>query len=390
MKQHAILSPSAAHRWLECTPSARLEMQFPDSAGSAAAEGTLAHRLGETIIRQRLKMISKKVAEKEIAEIEANELYDHSMSEHAEAYAVFVLEAFNEALAHTKDAVLHLEHQLNLTDYIEEGFGTGDAVIVANDVLDIIDLKYGKGVHVSAEDNPQMKLYALGALYDFFDMYDIKTVRMRIFQPRIDNYSSYEMAVTDLLAWAEKELKPKAALAYAGEGEFIPGDHCQFCRAKPQCKVFADYNLEIAKHDFAPANLLSDDDTVEILSRAKMFLDWIGSVSEYALSEAVNNGKKWPGYKLVEGKSNRVYTDEKEIGSKLLKAGFAEDLIYKKELLGITAMEKAIGKKVFADQVADLLFKPKGKPTLVPEADKRPEYNSAENAKKDFAEPVDA
>lgn len=384
MSAHAILAPSGASRWLNCTPSARLEATFPDKAGEIAREGTLAHSLGEMLLRYKLKQITKAIFQRTCKVIEADKLYDASMQEHADAYSVFVLERFSDAQAHTKDAMIHLEHKLNLTDYIPEGFGTSDAIIIADGVMDLIDLKYGKGVHVSAERNKQMMVYALGALRDFDFIYDIHTVRMTIFQPRIDNFSSWDMPVADLREWAEKELKPRAALAFEGKGEFVPGSHCQFCRARAVCKALADYNLQLAKHEFRDPSLMTDDDITDVLARADMFTSWLKAVDEYALDEAVTNNKKWPGFKLVEGRSNRTYTDANLVAVKLLGAGFAENMIYKKEVLGITAMEKVLGKKEFQEQLSNLIIKPPGKPTLVSENDKRPEYNSLQSAIEEF------
>jgi hypothetical protein len=386
MSAHAVLSPSGAHRWLSCTRSARLEQQFPDNAGQAAAEGTLAHSLGELITKFKLKKISKQVYQRELKKIEADKLFDQSMMDHAESYSVFVLERYYEAQSHTKDAVIYLEHLLNLTDYVPDGFGTGDSVIIADGTMEIIDLKYGKGVLVTATNNKQMMLYALGALKDFDFIYDIDTVRMTIFQPRLDNFSTWEVKVEDLLSWAELDLKPKAALAFKGEGEFLPGTHCQFCKAKAMCKANADYNLELARYEFAIPELLTDEEVADILERAKNFTDWLKAVTGHALNEAVNNGKKWPGWKLVEGKSNRTYSDETAVANRLVEKGFAEDLIYKRELLGITAMEKAIGKKEFAVHLGGLIIKPQGKPTLAPTSDKREELNSVDAAQKEFAD----
>jgi hypothetical protein len=384
MSAHAILSPSGAHRWLTCTPSARLEQQFPDSAGQAAAEGTLAHSLSELILRFRTKQIAPSLYDTKLKALQSDSLYESGMLDYCEDYAVFVLERFAEAQAHTSDAVLKLETKLNLTDYVPEGFGTGDAIIIADGTLDLIDLKYGKGVPVSAEQNKQMMLYALGALRDFDFVYDIQRVRMTIHQPRIENFSTYEVAVEDLKLWAEQELKPKAALAFAGEGEFAPGTHCRFCRAKAVCRALADYNLSIAKHEFKAPALLTDEELVSILARVEQFTTWVSAVEEHALNEAVNNGKKWPGYKLVEGRSNRKYADETAVACKLLKVGFPEDDIAPRKLLGITDMTKVLGKKDFAFYLDDLIVKPPGRPTLVPATDKRPEYNSTESAIADF------
>jgi hypothetical protein len=386
MGNHAVLSPSGADRWLKCTPSARLEQDFPDSSGAAAKEGTLAHTLGELLIRKNSGRISAKDSWKEIAAIEKDPLYDAAMYEHCENYAVFVLEQFSEAQARTKDAMLFLEQKLDLTAYIPEGFGTGDAVIIADHTLMITDLKYGKGVPVSSENNRQMMLYGLGALHAFDYLYDIHRVRMTIYQPRIDNTSTWEIPVEELRHWAESELIPRAALAFEGKGDFAPGLHCRFCRAKGLCKANADFNLELAKHDFKEPTLLTEDEVSDILDRADMFKKWLAGVEGHALHEAINNGKKWPGYKVVEGRSNRKYTDEVEVANVLLKQGFAEDLIYTKSIVGITAMEKAIGKATFNAILSDLLIKPPGKPALVPETDKRPEYNSIENAIADFAD----
>lgn len=384
MSNHAILSPSGASRWLACTPSARLEESFPDRAGAEATEGTLAHALGELLIRHQIKGINKKAFDKALKEIQANPQYDNSMQDHAENYAAFVMERFSEAKSHTKDAILFLEQRLDLTEFVPDGFGTGDTVIIADGVLDIIDLKYGKGVPVFAENNKQMMLYGLGALRAFDFMYAIDTVRMTIYQPRLDSVSTWEISVADLTDWAENELKPKAALAFEGEGDYIPGSHCQFCKAKAVCKAHAEMHLEAAKYEFKDSVLLNDEEVVDILTRADAFKKWLSAVEDHALHEAITNGKKWPGYKLVEGRSNRVYSDETLVANRLTSLGFEEDKIYTKKLLGITAMEKEITKKVFAEKLNDLIIKPDGKPTLVPASDKRPELNNIDAAIADF------
>jgi hypothetical protein len=385
-RQHAVLSPSGASRWLNCTPSARLEMKFPDRAGKAADEGTLAHSLGETILRHKLKLIDFKTLMAKTKEINENDLYDAAMSDHAEDYAVFVMERYAEALSHTRDAIIFLEHRLNLTDIIPEGFGTGDAVIIANKVLDLIDLKYGKGVMVSAENNRQLMLYGLGALREFDHIYDIETVRMSIYQPRIGNYSTWEISVDELRKWADEFVKPRAALAFEGAGEFEPGAHCQFCKAKAVCKALADKNLELAQHEFKNPALLGDYEIAHILSQIPLFSTWVKAVQDHALIEAVQNGKNWPGYKVVEGRSVRKYSDEEAIAAKLKEAKYAEDIIFKKKLLNLTDMTKALGKKDFDTLVGPLLIKPPGKPALVPESDKRPAFNNLDAATVDFAE----
>jgi len=391
---HALLSPSSASRWLNCTPSARLEAKYPDKGSTAAAEGTLAHFYGELMISERLGLpadvlpaVRTKQYKNEVAKVKADKLYLPEMDGYCEDYALFVIERYSEAQSHTRDALIFLEQKLDLTGWIPEGFGTSDVVIIADGVMEIVDLKYGKGVNVSAEENKQMMLYALGAVEKFGFLYDIRTVRMTIYQPRIDNYSSADIEVYDLLQWAEGELKTKAALAHKGEGEYLPGKHCQFCKAKAVCKALADYNMELARHEFKKPDLMGDEDVVEVLERAAMFKNWIGAVETHALEEAVKNGKKWPGYKVVEGRSNRKYTNEETVLKVLVENAHWDEakIVEPKALLPITKLEKVIGKADMQTWVADYLIKPTGKPALVPVTDKRPEMNTAEAAMADFA-----
>jgi hypothetical protein len=384
MNGHALLSPSKASRWLACTPSARLEERFPETTGEYAREGSLCHALGELLINKHTGALKKAAFTKEFKVIEADPMFNDEMMECAENYASFVAERYAESLKHTEDAVLKVEAKLNLTDYIPEGFGTGDAVIIADGALEIIDLKYGKGVPVSCVNNNQMKVYALGAFREFDLLYDLHTVRMTIYQPRIDNISTWEMPSEDLMHWGETELKPKAQVAFAGGGEFAPGSHCRFCKAKAQCRALAEQQLEVAKYEFKSSELLTEEEIADVLSRSDAFTNWINAVSAFALTEAVEKGKKWPGFKLVEGRSNRVYMNPEAVAERLVKYGYEEDHIYTRALLGITAMEKAISKKSFEALLNDLVVKPRGKPTLVPETDKRAEIGGMESAKRDF------
>lgn len=395
---HALLSPSGASRWLTCTPSARFEEQFPDKTSPFAEEGTIAHSLGELLIRHKLGWIKKPEFKKGCSKLEKDlEKLDEAnpgknfsgfetMLEYCDDYATFVIEKYNEALAHTPDAKLFLEKKLDMSEYVEDGFGTGDAVIVADSLMETIDLKYGKGISVAVTENKQQKLYAIGALKDSDLLYDIKEVRMTIYQPRIGNIESWITTVTELLEWAETELKPKAVLAYAGEGEFVPGEHCFFCKGKAVCKALAEKNLELAKFEFMQTNMMNAEDIADVLTRSEMFTGWITAVEEYALNEAVNNGKQWPGFKVVEGRSNRKYTDQDTIAKVLIDAKYREEDIYTKKLLPITKMEAEIGKKVFAELVGPLTIKPQGKPKLAPLSDKRPEFTGVEAAVKDFAD----
>lgn len=394
---HAILSPSAASRWLNCTKSARLEQEFPDKGSTAAAEGTLAHHYGELIIRNRMgwpEEVLPKVREKQfkqaVDKVKADKLYNTEMDGYCEDYAVFVMERLAEAQAKTSDAMLFLEQKLDLTKWVPEGFGTSDCCIIADGVMETIDLKYGKGVPVDAVLNKQMMLYALGALESFGFLYDIHTVRMTIYQPRIDNISTWEIEVADLMEWADGELTEKARLAFDGAGDFLPGKHCQFCKAKPKCRALHDYNMELAKHEFKKPDLLADEDIAEVLNRVDLFKNWLKAVEEHALEEAVKNNKLWPGYKVVEGRSVRKYTDEKAVLKQLEGKGFALKVITEPvSILSISKLEKTIGKDNML-MIADYVVKPPGKPTLVPVSDKRPQMNTAEAAAADFAEYTDS
>jgi len=384
---HALLGASSASRWLQCTPSARLEANYENTTSIYAQEGTVAHELGELLISYFLTAVTSKEG-KEIAKrlftVRNSALYNPSMEQHAESYREFVLERLNEAKAITKDAILLMEQKLDFSNWVPEGFGTGDAVIIADGTLNIIDLKYGQGVEVSAVDNKQMMLYALGAINEFSCLYDIRNVVMTIFQPRLDNFSHFEMTVIDLLSWANNELKAKAELAFAGDGEFTPGKHCHFCRAKCECKALATRNLEVTKPEMKDSNLMSDEDIVKVLDHADEIKKWLSAVEEYALTKAVE-GKEYPGYKLVEGRSNRCYSDANAVADALLANDIEPALIYTKSLKTITSLEKDLGKKVFNEIVGDLIIKPQGKPTLVPESDKRPPLN---NAVEDFKNEV--
>lgn len=370
---HAVLSPSAASRWLTCTPSARLELQFPDKAGDYAKEGTLAHLFGELFLRQKQGEDMSEL----IAKARENEFYSSEMETHAEDYAALVWEKYEIARKATPDAVLLVEERIDLTAYVPDGFGTGDSVIIADDLLDIIDLKYGKGVSVSAKNNKQMMLYALGALLKYSIMYGVNRVRMTTYQPRIGNVSEWTLGAADLLEWAESELKQRAKMAFDGIGDFVPGEHCRFCRAKAVCKALAEQNLSVAKEEFLQVSLLTPEQVAEILPKLDGLVNWANAVEEYALDQALQ-GVKFPGFKIVEGRSIRKYSDDKKVAERLEANGYG-DIIYKpKELKTITTLEKALTKKGFEALVGDLIIKPAGKPTLVPESDKRPEWSSAE------------
>ncbi|PQA60154.1 DUF2800 domain-containing protein [Siphonobacter curvatus] len=375
---HALLSPSGASRWTVCTPSARMETAFPDRSGEAAKEGTVAHELGELLIRQYLG----EYVDSEITKLKTSPYYNPEMQRHAEDYRDFVLELYHESMAIDPFTILRLETRLDLTDYIPEGFGTSDTNVVGHSLLNVIDLKYGKGVFVDAVNNKQMMIYALGALKVHELFYDIETVRMTIFQPRLDNFSTFEMSASDLKHWGETELRKQAKLAFAGEGEPTAGKHCHFCKAKGTCRALADYNLELARYDFKAGRLLSDSEVAKILHKAELLTTWASAVRDYALSAALE-GTKFEGWKVVRGRSTRKVSDEEALAKKVLEMGYADKDVYTKSLVGIKALETLLGKEDMA-KVESYIVKPPGAPTLVVEGDKRPEFTTASAAANDF------
>lgn len=374
---HALLSASSSHRWLNCPPSARLCEGYEDKGSEYAQEGTDAHSLCEHKLKILLLMESTNPTED-------LSFYSEEMEQCACDYAAYVLELVEEANKTCKDPVVLIEQRLDFSRFVAEGFGTGDCVIIADGTLDIVDYKHGKGVEVSAVDNPQMMLYALGALELFDGIYDIDTIRMTIFQPRRENVSVCVMAKDDLLQWAHNELIYKAKLAFEGGGEFACGDWCRFCKAKAACRKRAEYNLELAKYDFAMPTTLEDTEIAAILEKVDELAAWASDVKEFALQQALN-GVKYDGFKVVEGRSNRKYVNEEAVADAVEKAGYDP---YEPKLLGITAMEKLVGKKQFSKLLSGLIEKPPGKPALVPESDKRQEMNldKAALAAKDFKE----
>ena len=364
--KHALLSASSAHRWIACPPSALLSKKFEDSSSSFAQEGTDAHTLAQYKLEKLLGLPTKDPTE-------SLSFYDEEMNDHAENYATFVLEQVEKAKEACVDPQVLIEQKLDFSRYVPEGFGHVDCLIIADGTLTVIDFKYGLGIKVSAERNPQMFCYALGGLTLFDGIYDIDNVRLIIYQPRRENISEHCISKSELIQWAEDVLSPTAELASKGEGEYKAGEHCQFCKAKSTCRKRAEYNLELAKYDFEVPATLDHDEIAAILIKADELVSWVSDVKEYALKEALN-GAKYEGFKLVAGRSNRKYTDETAAADLVIAAGKDP---YEKKLLGITAMTALLGKKAFEDILGGLTYKPPGKPVLVTADDKRPEFNSA-------------
>ena len=372
--KHAVLSASGSHRWLNCPPSARLELELENTGSEAAREGTAAHALCEHKLKKALKQRSRRP----VSPYDSDE-----MEECTDAYVQFVMEQYEAAKQTCTDPIILIEQHLDFSCYVPDGFGTGDCVIISDSRLHIVDLKYGMGVLVEAENNPQMKLYALGALEIFDALYDISEVSMTIFQPRRENVSTWTIPVSELKAWAENELKPKAVLAYNGEGEYVPGEWCTFCRAAVRCRARAEEKLKLAESEFRMPPLLTDAEIEDILSVLPDLTKWANELSAYALDAALNHGKVWSGFKVVEGRSVRKYRDEEAVAEAAKNAGYKD--IYRQSLIPMTEMQKLMGKTKFEEVLGGLVYKHPGKPTLVPASDKRPAMNVS-NAINDFNE----
>lgn len=370
--KHAVLSASSSERWLNCPPSARLCEAYEDKGSDYAAEGTDAHALCEFRLKQALEIPADDP-------IENLSWYNEEMEDCAAGYAAYVSELLETAKLTCADPVILIEQRVDFSRWVQDGFGTADCIVIADGELNIVDYKHGKGVEVSAVDNPQMMLYALGALEIFDGIYDIDSVRMTIYQPRKSNISVCVMEKDGLLEWAQNDLTYKAKLAYEGGGDFHCGEWCRFCKAKAECRERAEANLALARYDFEEPPLLTDEEIADILDKVDALTAWAADVKEYALQQAVS-GTAFPGWKLVEGRSNRKYTSEAAVAAAVEGAGFNP---YEKKLLGITAMQKLLGKSRFEELLAPYIEKPQGRPTLVRSSDKRPEWNTAKN---DFME----
>lgn len=384
---HALLSPSSSHRWINCTPSARLEEGVPDKGSVYAEEGSCAHALCEFKLLHYLnvetggKYEQALKAARDEFEQGREKYFTSEMKEAADLYKSVVWEKYRDALKSTADAQLFVEKRLDFTKYIPDSFGTADAIIIADGMMEVIDFKYGKGVEVSATENTQMMIYALGALDAYSWEYDIRCVRMTIIQPRKQNISEYELSVEELVKWQEEKLTPAARKADKGEGEQMPGEWCRFCKVQAQCAKLAEQAMSVhSKHK--DKGLITAEQMPAILEVIPTIKKWCTAVEEYALAKAIE-GTKYKGWKVVEGKSNRTIINQNLLIERLLEAG-ATDIYKPQELKGIGELEKMVGKKKFTAMSPNCVVKPKGKPTLAPSSDDREECDSYSSAQKDF------
>ena len=360
MGTHARFSPSAADRRLHCTPSLVLEEQFEDEQSVYAAEGSAGHALAEHLIKRYLKQRTERPV---------SDYYTEELLEAVDDYVEFVTGEIEQARLDCRDPVFAVEQRVDASEYVEGCFGTADMVIITDKVLHIIDLKLGKGVPVYAEENPQLMIYGLGVLSMAEMLYDPKVVRLTIYQPRIGNSSTWDIAPEDLKKWGTEVLRPRGAMALMGVGEYAAGSWCRFCKARNKCRARAEEFLSLAKMEFSQPSLLTDEEISEVLKKADDLSKWAAEVYAYAQDEAIIHGKEWPGYKVVEGRSNRKYSSDEEVAAAAEAAGYKD--IYKKSLIGIGEMERLMGKDEFKKVLGRLIYKPQGKLTLVPISDPR-------------------
>ncbi len=366
-RKHAILSTSSAHRWLICTPSARLEETFPDSTSQYAEEGRLAHEIAELKLRKHfIEPMGPRAFGARLKKFKEHELFQEEMLKHTNTYMEYI-----QSIVHDFNSppYVAIEKKLNFNKYVPEGFGTGDCIIIGGSILWVIDFKYGKGVPVTAEQNPQMMLYALGAYEAYCFLFPIETVKMTIVQPRLDSISEWETPIADLLAWGES-IKPIAQKAWAGEGEYVSGDHCQFCRARSLCRARSEFNMALEEYAGMKPPLLTNEEVGQILAKAQDLVKWVKDLEEYALAECLA-GNEIPGWKAVEGRSVRQFVDQDKAFTVLIQNGIDEAVLYERRPITLAAVEKLLGKQKFNELLADFVERPPGKPTLVPENDKR-------------------
>lgn len=379
---HALLGPSSAARWMACPPSVNLTKDMPDTTSEYAAEGSLAHEIAELKLKKKIVdpgMTTRKF-NSEMKKLKEKELYQEEMQEFTDIYVDFIQE---QMCACENTPYVAVEQKVNFSQYVPQGFGTADCILISGDTIHIIDFKYGRGVVVDAEENPQMLLYALGAYLAYNFLYDIKRIQMSIVQPRVSHFSSWECDVDYLLSFAEKA-KEKALMAAEGQGEFQAGKHCKFCKAKTTCRTRAEENLELEGWQYTLPPLLKPDEVGHILKKAEDLAAWAKELKEWALSECLN-GNEIPGWKAVHGRGSRSFTNTDEAVKVLMEKGIAEELLYERKYLTLAQMEKTIGKKDFQEMVGDLIVMKEGSPTLVVESDKREAISNRIKAEEEFS-----
>lgn len=385
-RDHALLSASGAKRWINCTPSAKLEEAMgPRPSSPYAEEGTIAHELSELYIQHDiLQAIDDEAFNAKLEDLMSHEAFNDEMLDMVPQYVDYISQQYKAAIAQNPMALMEIESKLDFQAFVPESFGTADCIIVNDNVLEVIDLKYGKGVPVYAEHNEQGMLYALGALHKYDTLYDISKVQITIVQPRLNNISSWEISVDNLLNWADA-LKKIAQMAFLGEGELKAGAWCKFCAAKNKCRALYDESIKLAKEEFKAPNLLNDDEVAEILGKKDLIIEYLGAVANYAQKKAVEEGKTWPGFKVVRSITRRKWADEDAVIAEIFKQfpAATEDQIFKQSLVSITEIEKLFGKKVVAEKLDNVIIKPEGLPILVPQSDKRPALG-VEDAINDF------
>lgn len=388
MSKHALLAASSAKRWMNCPPSAKIENAMPEQQSLFATEGSFAHDVAHMLLAEALGLVDTISLDEWQFQLRQDAFWAKDLLDYVQVYVDLVIEKINAARAVSRDAVILLEQKLDYSPWAPDGFGTGDTVLYADGFCEVVDLKFGRGVPVSAVDNPQLRLYGLGALNrPDSHLYSIEDVTMTIVQPRLDSITSETLSAAELLAWAEVEVKPKARLAYEGKGEFCAGDWCRFCKIKHTCRTRAEQALELESYGRAKPQQLTVPEIANILGQADQLAAWAADVKSWALEQAEKHRVVYPGWKLVEGRSNRTYVDKVQAARRLLDAGYkAEDIFKPTELVGISGMESLVGKKRFTELLGELVSKPAGKPTLAPASDQRPAINSLEAVRLTFAE----
>lgn len=365
--KHALLSPSSANRWLNCPPSARFAENLPDKSSEYAEEGSLAHAMGELHLRKRFTAsIGPKKFTSELKKLKQNPLYKPEMDRHVDTYVDLIDQITN---AFPSMPYVSIEQEVSFSAYVPEGKGIADCIIIGGTGLHVVDFKYGQGVMVDADSNPQMMLYALGALARYCFLYDIQQISMTVCQPRKDNIATCSMSADDLRAWGES-IKPTAQQAWEGKGEFQEGDWCRFCKAKAQCSTRARAFTAMEDFGFTQPHLMSPAEIGDAMIRGARLADWLKDVEEFAL-DACLAGEDIPGWKAVEGRSNRVFTDIDAAFAAAQGAGIEDALLYERKPVTLTALEKIMGPKPFQETVGPFVIKPQGKPTLAPDSDKR-------------------